>query len=39
MTTFVILAILVVLFVIGSASALRYFDRYIPKQKRKRDKD
>lgn len=36
MTTFIVVGVLVLLFVIGSAGALRYFDRYIPKQ---RDKD
>jgi len=33
MTRFILLAVLALLFVIGSAATLRYFDRYIPKRK------
>jgi hypothetical protein len=39
MKTFLLLFILALLFVIGSASAMRYLDKRIPKSKEHKDDD
>jgi len=35
MTRFILLTVAAILFVVGSAATLRYFDRYIPTKKRR----
>ncbi len=35
MSRFILLTLLAILFVVGSAATLRYFDRFIPTQRRR----